>query len=691
MRTVTLELLRHGPPHNQLLSPLTPYLALCENHGPVTLNLDFEHHQFLHRLSALTYEVDNAAQRRFQLRDTGLELGKVLGAVPGLIAELSRDNAEASGVLHLRLVLSASELALLPFELALAGNGMPGDGQPLALQNQVPLCVTREVRRVREPGLRWGDDQIRVLFACASPADLPAVPLESHLLALRRAVSPWVGVYESNDDEQRREQVDLRLRVLPRATLRDIERECANGEFTHVHILAHGVLQAGRGLQPAFGLALHDAADPDGPSDIVSGERLASALRPMKQPPCNAVNRPHVVTLASCNAAQVASVIGGGASIAHALHEAGIPLVLAGQFPLSFAGSVRLVEVMYEGLLWGVDPRELLTNLRRRLHSMALDNHDWASLVAYAALPDDFDEQIARQRVQAAKGAIDTAMEFADRVTASFGGPLRRRRGGGAAAQTMVQSDEQFQMLRRAHQKIDVPRQRLERLLDSADLDRRHHILGLLASAEKRHAEVKFWAARRDTLAEDKREQFQAEARELVVTAQRRYWQCFRAKPGQCWATVQYIALALLLRGWPRKSDERDVEVDEGELAPEKLRALWLAAKTLSQHDLDTAEKRSSWALGNLIELALLELLLPQQTPRAATTIDRDARDLTERLLNSPQADRFQIYSTQRQLRRYVDWFVAVNESFGAPAKLASKLLVQMRDDPASLARPPTR
>ena len=30
MRTIRLELLRHGPPHNQLLSPLTDYLALCD-------------------------------------------------------------------------------------------------------------------------------------------------------------------------------------------------------------------------------------------------------------------------------------------------------------------------------------------------------------------------------------------------------------------------------------------------------------------------------------------------------------------------------------------------------------------------------------------------------------------------------------------------------------------------------------
>ena len=53
MRTIQLEILRHGPPHNQLLSPLTEYLALCENHPAVTVRLPFEHADFLLRLKAL--------------------------------------------------------------------------------------------------------------------------------------------------------------------------------------------------------------------------------------------------------------------------------------------------------------------------------------------------------------------------------------------------------------------------------------------------------------------------------------------------------------------------------------------------------------------------------------------------------------------------------------------------------------
>src|SRR5215467_9817769 len=88
MRTITLEILRHGPPHNQLLSPLTLYLAICENHAGVTVHVPFEHNQFLHRLRALNYEIPE--ERAFQLRDTAQVLAELLSTIPGLTAELSR-------------------------------------------------------------------------------------------------------------------------------------------------------------------------------------------------------------------------------------------------------------------------------------------------------------------------------------------------------------------------------------------------------------------------------------------------------------------------------------------------------------------------------------------------------------------------------------------------------------------------
>jgi hypothetical protein len=188
----TLELLRHGQPHNQLLSPLTPYLALCENHAAVTVQLSFEHNQFLHRLRALSYRLGPEA-RAFQLKDTAAALGSLLAGVPGLTAELSRQSQHPEVHTNLRLIVSASELALLPFELALAPNGFPGAGQQLLLQNALPLSLTREVRRVQEEYLRW-PRRPKILFVAAAPPGVGEIPLESHLLALRRAADPWVNI-----------------------------------------------------------------------------------------------------------------------------------------------------------------------------------------------------------------------------------------------------------------------------------------------------------------------------------------------------------------------------------------------------------------------------------------------------------------------------------------------------------------
>jgi hypothetical protein len=195
-RTVTLELLRHGPPHNQLLSPLTRYLALCGNHPAETVTVPFEHQHFLTRQLALQYK-ESQETRELQWKETAQIMAEVLRGVPGLIAELSE--SEPEGLTHLRLVLSASELALLPFEMADAPPGLPGAGQPLALQSQLPLCITRQARRVGARSFLWPLEKPRILFAAAAPPGVGPIPLESHLLVLRRAVEPWMK-YFANDE-----------------------------------------------------------------------------------------------------------------------------------------------------------------------------------------------------------------------------------------------------------------------------------------------------------------------------------------------------------------------------------------------------------------------------------------------------------------------------------------------------------
>jgi len=126
----------------------------------------FEHNQFLYRLKDLYYKRDESA-REFQLFDMGRTIGVLLGQIPGLIAEVSREEYRKGGEgIQLQLILSSSELALLPFELALSSEGLPGAGLPLVLQSDVPICITREVRRSRHQTREEGQSQpSRILFA----------------------------------------------------------------------------------------------------------------------------------------------------------------------------------------------------------------------------------------------------------------------------------------------------------------------------------------------------------------------------------------------------------------------------------------------------------------------------------------------------------------------------------------------
>ncbi|MFB8828910.1 hypothetical protein ACE0DR_05065 [Azotobacter sp. CWF10] len=132
--SVKLELLRSGPAHNQLLSPLTTYIALCGSDGPVTLNMPFEQRQLLSRLQRLRYQTDKTQtsedQRQSELRDLGEVVGKVLGQVPTLLAELGSASCTTGRLVHLRLVMSAFELGMVPFETAIAAEGFPGAGSP---------------------------------------------------------------------------------------------------------------------------------------------------------------------------------------------------------------------------------------------------------------------------------------------------------------------------------------------------------------------------------------------------------------------------------------------------------------------------------------------------------------------------------------------------------------------------------
>ncbi|CAH2806847.1 MAG: hypothetical protein CPDRYMAC_6382 [uncultured Paraburkholderia sp.] len=110
------------------------------------------------------------------------------------------------------------------------------------------------------------------------------------------------------DDDKRLKVIGEQLSVLPDATAESLEAACAANDYTHVHILVHGV-EIASPYDQRFGLALHSGSDPSG-YEAVSSERLATILRTPRENQAGQFTRLAVVTLASCNGGNVGTVSG---------------------------------------------------------------------------------------------------------------------------------------------------------------------------------------------------------------------------------------------------------------------------------------------------------------------------------------------------------------------------------------------
>jgi hypothetical protein len=409
----TLELLRGGPPHNQLVSPITEYLALCGDAAPHTMRLPFEHGDLTDRLTLLRYRFgpgpESEALRRSELERLARMLGGVFGSIPAFGAEISSVNLsrDDDDVLHFRLVLAGNELSIVPWEIAQVPIGLPGAGLPLLLQPRVPISMTREVRGASRRRFQW-DRAPRILFAAADEGDFPPRTIDAHLIGLRRALEPWTYRDPSRDYRPR---TPYPIEIIQSASVEAIRARCMEDDFTHVHLLAHGApLDDRDGAR--FGLRLHHPQHP-GRRVVVAGEQLAQAVLPSRSR--QGVSDPVLVSLATCDSANQGEVVNPGGSVAHQLHQMGVPWVVASQFPLTVVGSVMLAEDLYGELLRGTDPRIALHRVRQHLATRFGDRHDWATLVAYASFPTDFDLQVEQFRRRAVEARRNRAFGLVDR------------------------------------------------------------------------------------------------------------------------------------------------------------------------------------------------------------------------------------------------------------------------------------
>jgi hypothetical protein len=632
IRNVKLEFLRQGPAHNQLLSPLTPYLALCGANGGVTVNMPFEHRHLLNKLERLSYSIDGTpiagSQREAELRELGEAIGRVFGQVPALLTELGNARSE---LVHLRLSMAASELALVPFELAIGSDSFPGSGSPLFVQSIAPITLTREVRRGQPLPVAW-NRKPRILFAFASPRGFAQVPAQAHLEALRRAIEPWVKWRAT--PEKRIPEVKSLLTVLPNASLQQIRRACAETDYTHVHILAHGD-RIGGDEERRYGIAL--CADSDGnQKDMVDGEALAIALT-ARDSMGGTRFRPTVVSLATCDSGHQGSVSIPGGSLAHALHAGGIPWVIASQFPLWMGASSIAVEVLYNGILRGDDPRWVLYTLRQRLRTDSPNTHDWASILAYAVVPWDFDRQLEAFRNRQARGRIEIKFDKAEEIvkTQDLAGASPTEVSPG-----FVKLEELYDAIRE-----DLRKWRGESAISakSAQAER----LGMSAASEKRignlHDYQSIVARKRKNLIEA--EKHSERARHAYTAALKFYKEALQADPKNHWVVTQYLSLLAVLAGSSGHGDLCKQHND-----------YWLAARWLATQELRNASgEDKAWSLATLAELELLGTVYDNRFDRgkAQEIIVKCCSDICEAV----GSDAFAVFSTRRQFTRYLEFW----------------------------------
>ncbi|WP_428663046.1 CHAT domain-containing protein [Runella sp.] len=632
--SMTIELLRTGTPHNQTLSPGITYLALSEDKPPTEFRIELEQYKFSRYLQLLRYQSGIKAIP-IQLAKEALQaiITKIFEEIPALQAKTGCNDSW----LHLRLIMSPRELAMLPFELALTPNGFQGGREiPFLMNPQRLTTITREVRQVAPKKYDW-PIKPRILFVWAEPEsnstipndpeDPRAVPAQKHLEKLKEALLPWVcpDKRKANPEEDYNSLItelkDATYSAL-QATVEEAVRQ--SNPYTHVHILAHGTPIADPDLGPRFAIALKlekpiKKKDTLIRADAIDGYRLADALRYIND---NQFYSPAVVTIAACDGGNEGTNMLPGGSLAHILHQSGFSYVLASQFPLSMDGSVKLVKEFYPRLLLGEDPRTALYYTRKAIDHP--DIHDWASLVAYARFPDNFEDQL--EDIQ-----LKITLEIMKAANAWTDFSLKE-----AAGIEIID--------KRADENLNFAITRLEKLLNrnkgfANNPARMAEHLGLLGSAYKRLAE---YYNRQGQRANENQDALLKKSQKSLEKARTYYQRGHELMLANHWTAVQYLSLTAILKGELLNEHDR-----------------WCVTLFAAEKDKLNAMKEEDriWASGTLAELYALKpftVSSDEFEAEKAKAIEKAASCLNE-IANSDFA--FAKESTARQLERYIKWW----------------------------------
>jgi hypothetical protein len=282
------------------------------------------------------------------------------------------------------------------------------------------------------------------------------------------------------------------------------------------------------------------------------------------------------------------------------------------QYPLSKPGSVVLTQELYSGLFRGEDPRQALYSARQELNVRMESTHDWASLVAYTALPDDLADQLVGVRLRQSLKLLE--------------GATKKWRNHADPNQVQRRIDLAIALLE--------PEAREIGRTQVSNRETYAEACGLLGSAFKRKAEGNWqrglpWRP----LLEQARDWYERGHADQVLRG---------GAQVAHWTTTQYLSLCAVLDGHLSDKDH-----------------LWRRARVAAEAERYCAEfDAAMWALGSLLELWLLRPLTKRGAPPGDWQTSRnESLELAKEFTKWAHHDSFHIDSTLCQLRRYTGWW----------------------------------
>ena len=332
-----------------------------------------------------------------------------------------------------------------------------------------------------------------------------------------------------------------------------------------------------------------------------------------------------MVTLATCDSGAQGSILTPGGSLAYDLHVAGIPWVIASQFPLSKRGSTILTRELYPRIWRGDDPREALFEVRRFLFTHVDQMHDWASLVIYASLPKDFDSQVTQFFETQTRAAINTAMKHADNI---FAAPELK----GARITTQGLQEEIKPTLKKVEEYLEIWEKRLPVGTEISSRRSRTQFYGISGSVYKRIALLYKNKMSKNGKSSPNPKTYLENIRKALTSYDQGSDEWVTDESMYSWVATQYLSLKTVL-DWAVGGSQQESNIRYKPDAKDVFR--YKMAKQVAGQDYLRAISKidQAWACGTLAELEMLSIHYTNLTSRQDKKIQGKVKEYCAELI----------------------------------------------------------